>query len=303
MKFQNGVQKKGISVFTQSTNEKKNILFFLCAFCLLVLLTACGTTTTTGNTTIGNTQNTVIALKHQPIGTATLNWDPNTKVLQIQILLTGLAPNSIHPAHIHQGGNCGQNGNILFMLNNVVANATGNITGSSATTIVKNVTNGIPASGWFVNIHNGPNLTPQSQFTPIACGNVFNQQTSITTQQEVKVPLIGVPNANNQNVSGTALLKVNNNTLTVTLTLTGLVPNSIHAAHIHKGSCANQGAIAVQLPQIKANPSGNVNITFPPIKGILTIPQNVWYVNIHFGSMAELNTQTGFDPIACGNVL
>jgi len=36
------------------------------------------------------------------------------------------------------------------------------------------------------------------------------------------------------------------------------------------------------------------------VPGVSSIPSGQWYVNVH-GS-TDLNTQTGFDPIACGNV-
>jgi len=56
-------------------------------------------------------------------------------------------------------------------LNNVVANAAGD---AHTTTVIPDVEGGIPASGWYVNVHRSTNLTTQTGFDPIACGNVEN---------------------------------------------------------------------------------------------------------------------------------
>jgi len=84
--------------------------------------------------------------------------------------VVGLAGNSTHPDHIHVG-DCDDNGPILYPLNNVVANAAGD---AHTTTVIPDVEGGIPASGWYVNVHRSTNLTTQTGFDPIACGNVEN---------------------------------------------------------------------------------------------------------------------------------
>ncbi|MGH2481590.1 MAG: hypothetical protein ACRDHW_18205 [Ktedonobacteraceae bacterium] len=39
------------------------------------------------------------------------------------------------------------------------------------TTTIQNVT-GIPSTGWYVNVHRGTDLSTQTGFDPIACGDV-----------------------------------------------------------------------------------------------------------------------------------
>ena len=237
-----------------------------------------------------------VTLSHTPYGNAWLKWDPKTEDLTVKTTLTGLAPNSTHPAHIHLGV-CTSNGAIAYPLRNVVADAGGN---AVATTVIANVKNGIPANGWYINVHNGPNLTPAVQFIPIACGDIHNPDTSLKIVQQVNVPLSST-NAADQAAAGNAVLKLNGTTLTVVVTLHGLVPNSAHAAHIHAGSCQNQvpGSIVYMLKDSMADASGTA-VSTTVINGVERIPSAGWYVNVHRST--DLSTQTGFDPIACGNV-
>jgi CHRD domain len=227
---------------------------------------------------------------------AMLNWDPSSHALTVKITLSGLAPSSTHPSHIHTGS-CSNQGAVVHPLQNIVADATGNAT---VTSTISNVMNGIPASGWYVNVHNGPGLSPDEQFLPIVCGDVANSSTSTSAAQSVQVPLTAAPGASKgQAASGKAQLSLSGTTLTVTVTLSGLEPNSTHAAHIHKGSCESQGAVVYPLDNVVADASGNANVK-TTVNNVSTIPSTGWYVNVH--RTTALSTQTGFDPIACGNV-
>jgi CHRD domain len=98
-------------------------------------------------------------------GTAKLSLSGGT--LTVDLMLTGLQPGTSHAAHIHTGS-CESQGAVVYPLNNVVANSSGNYTG---TTTIKNVSS-IPGSGWYVNVHYSTNLSTQTGFNPIACGNV-----------------------------------------------------------------------------------------------------------------------------------
>ncbi len=237
-------------------------------------------------------------LRHMPHGAATLFWSPITKTLTVTVAVTGLQDNTSHPAHIHMGS-CATNGPIIIPLNDVKADAGGN---AVSTTMIPNMPNGIPATGWFINVHTGPTLA-DGQATPITCGNVVNHDASAKHFQFVFTRL-GTTTAANQDASGTAQLTLEDDTLTVKVTVKGLVPGSMHAAHIHLGSCENQvpGNVMFPLNTLTAKANGvamsttvihNVNMT--------SIPEHGWYVNVHFST--DLSTQVGFDPIACGDVV
>lgn len=241
---------------------------------------------------------TSITLKHMPSGTADLNWDPSTHALTVKVSLVGLAPSSMHPAHIHTGS-CANQGNVIYPLTTLVADAHGV---ASATTVVKNIMNGIPARGWYVNVHNGPGLSTTDQFLPIVCADVANSNTSTSAAQSLHLMMQSAPPASaGETVNGTAQLMLSGNKLTVKLTLSGLEPNSMHAAHIHSGSCESQGPVVYPLTSVTADASGNASdTTTVTITGLPTIPTTGWYVNVHHST--ALSTQTGFDPIACGDV-
>jgi len=259
---------------------------------LLVIAFAASSHAASARASGGGSDDAFANLRHTPFGTATLTWDPQSENLTVTISLVGLAGNSTHPDHIHVG-DCDDNGSILYPLNNLVANAAGD---AQATTVIPEVEGGIPASGWYVNVHNGPTLATPDEAIPIACGNVHNANNA----QTVKTFLGATPSPN-QAVSGSSILTLNNETLTVVVTVSGLVPGSVHPEHIHAGSCQSQstGTIVYPLNNLVADQNGDATST-TVIKDVETIPQNAWYVNVHRST--DLTTQTGFDPIACGNV-
>ncbi len=100
-------------------------------------------------------------------GFATLNVTaPGT--LQVIVNVTGLAPNSSHPEHIHLGS-CDLGGPILYPLRQLNAGPDG--TASSVTIINGSSTLLITSDGWYVNVHAGPTLAGNGS-RPISCGNV-----------------------------------------------------------------------------------------------------------------------------------
>ncbi|GAC1656909.1 MAG: hypothetical protein NVS4B7_01480 [Ktedonobacteraceae bacterium] len=286
-------------------------LITIVSLIVALLLAACGgsstgnsnssSTPTSASTSTAAPANTTVqanaTLMHVPTGMATLNWNPSSKTLTVKVTLTGLAPKSIHPEHIHSGS-CTNQGKVLYPLTTLMADASGT---ASASTPIPNVTSGIPASGWYVNVHNGPGLTTSDQFLPIVCGNVTNANTSTSAAQAVQVMLKGAPAASaGQAAMGTAQLTLNGSTLTVKVTVSGLAPKSEHANHIHLGSCTLQGKVLYPLTKLVADASGTAT-AMTTINGVSSIPSSGWYVNVH--NSTALTTQTGFDPIACGSVI
>lgn len=236
-----------------------------------------------------------IPLHHVPTGGADLSWSPATKNLTVKVSLTGLAPNSTHPVHIHTGS-CAKEGDILYPLRNVVANSAG--VGSS-TTVVSRVTNGIPASGWSIHLHNGPGISTPDQKLAIVCGNIVNPHPGTRSQQSVHVPFANADGSAGENVRGSATLSLVGTTLTVRVTATGLAPNSIHVNGIYRGSCASYGTQVYRLNNLQANGSGYAATT-TVIRNVSSIPSSGWHLTIHYGS--NISNQTGNNPIACGNI-
>ncbi|HEX7737627.1 MAG TPA: CHRD domain-containing protein [Ktedonobacteraceae bacterium] len=298
--------------------------YALSALILFVLVLAgCGgkTATNTSSTSVNNTisqrilaspsasvsgNSTAMAtLKRQPVGSANLNWSPSDHMLSVQISLSGLAPSSVHPVHINQGScstAASASGTVtpgatraLYPLVNITADAKGVVN----TTSKVNVPNGIPAKNWYLEVYNGPGLSTSTQATPIACGDIVNHDTSLRSAQSAQVTLGAPKGAANQAASGKATLKLTGHTLVVQLEASGLAPKSEHTVHIHAGSCTNQGSVVYPLTTLTADATGKATST-TTIQNVTTIPSTGWYVNIH--NTTDMSTQTGYDPIICGNV-
>jgi hypothetical protein len=110
----------------------------------------------------------------QPQGSATLTYDPANKTLSVAASASGLVAGSDHAVHIHVGS-CASQGAVKYPLDDLVASPTGS---AETTTVIQNVDQAPPASGWYVNVHLGSssqieqNGQPTLYFQPIICGNI-----------------------------------------------------------------------------------------------------------------------------------
>ncbi|HZR44271.1 MAG TPA: CHRD domain-containing protein [Ktedonobacteraceae bacterium] len=285
-------------------------VLMLLSACAVVLLAACGSppentgnnSTLTINTTSSTAATTALAtvqLKHSPVGTTELSWDKESHKLEVKISLTGLAPNSPHTAHIH-AGNCNIDGAVVYPLNTIIADAKGD---AISETIINNVQGGIPASGWYVNIHNGTNMASAIEKRPISCANVTNSNSSEEEHgQNITVTMQGTT-APNESAQGTALILKAGAKYQVKITLAGLEPRSTHVAHIHAGSCEAQGPVVTMLNPVVADANGN-GTSLTTVDKLPSSPTTgQLYVNVHTGAtMAQLGQAVQFNPIACGNL-
>ncbi|BCL83311.1 CHRD domain-containing protein [Ktedonobacteria bacterium brp13] len=265
----------------------------------LLLLSGCSAGSTNQNTTAVPTSSTVASasalIRHSPSGTVILHWDHTSHNLDVQLALTGLAEKSMHPAMI-MAGSCKNPGKTLYALPHLNGTAIGF---ANIKTTIKNVTAGIPETGWAVSVSNGPGTSSADQSAAITCANVFNPTASTSVSQDITAALLNAFSPN-QNVSGAADLTISNKQLEVSVTLKGLVPASKHMAHIHYGSCASQGPIVHDLKTIVANAAGDAtSVTLIP--NVSMIPRNGWYINVHLGA-ENSRSQTMSDPIACGDI-
>src|SRR2546421_5887768 len=267
------------------------------AIALTLLLTACAGGNASATTTSTRTQSTASisaighgVLKHVPYGRAELTWNPTSKSLTVKLSITGLVPHSIHPDHIH-GGSCTIPGRLIYPLQYIIADATGNATAIST---IKNITDGIPASGWLIYVHNGPYVTTDAQSLPITCGDITNPAAA----KSVAVNMTSTTERD-QAASGAVQLTLRGEQLAVNLKLTGLQPGSTHPVQINAGSCSKQGNVVHQLPNVVADASGNVNMT-TFIGNVSSIPTAGWDVNVHYST--DVTNQAGADAILCGDV-
>lgn len=276
---------------------RKRYIMALVGLVITLVLVACSGGNTAGNSTTPTPVEGSIsatghgALKHMPYGSAELTWNAASKALTVKMSLSGLVPHSIHPAHIHSG-TCNIPGRLMYPLQYVVADATGNAT---VTSTVKGITDGIPATGWLIYVHNGPYVITTAQSLPITCGEITNTAGA----KSVVVSMGAAVAEQDQAVSGTVQLTLRGSQLTVNLRLSGLQAGSVHAAQIYAGSCSRQGNVVHQLPNMVADAKGNADMT-GVINNVPAIPSSGWYVNVHYST--DLTNQAGADAIVCGDI-
>lgn len=85
----------------------------------------------------------------------------------LTVKLTGLAANSSHISHIHVG-KCSAPGGVAFALQQLLADGAG--AGSMVTVVPAAFS--VPSSGWYVNIHRGPDFSAPANAPSISCGDV-----------------------------------------------------------------------------------------------------------------------------------
>jgi CHRD domain len=109
-----------------------------------------------------------------PSGVATVSYSSRRKTLTVTVNASGVTP-GLHAAHIHLGS-CMSQGPVKYMLKDLRANRHGKIV--NAVRVFTNVTTSIPASGWYLNIHQGnsnqilSNGNPTIYFRPLLCANI-----------------------------------------------------------------------------------------------------------------------------------
>jgi Cu/Zn superoxide dismutase len=109
-----------------------------------------------------------------PQGSAKLTYEPAKKALSVAVTASGLVAGSDHAVHIHLGS-CDSQGAVKYPLDDLVASPTG---AAETTTVIQNVDQAPPASGWYFNVHLGSssqieqNGQPTLYFQPIICGNI-----------------------------------------------------------------------------------------------------------------------------------
>jgi CHRD domain-containing protein len=86
----------------------------------------------------------------------------------VTVKLSGMKPNSTHVSHLHSGS-CAIQGGIAYALQSVVADSAG---AATTTSTVKVPYSFLPASGWYVNVHNGPDFTEPDYAPSVTCGDL-----------------------------------------------------------------------------------------------------------------------------------
>jgi hypothetical protein len=108
---------------------------------------------------------------------------------------------------------------------------------------------------------------------------------------------------------GTATITYNPgaHTLTVVVNASGLTPGA-HAAHVHLGSCQNQGPVKYMLMDFLANAHGKIVNETRTVSDVRTpMPPSGWYFNLHQGNHDNILSSSGmptifFRPLLCSDI-
>lgn len=269
------------------------------------LLAACGSTSASKPSSTKKTSVVNISLSHQPAGIVDLSWNSSSKMVTAKVNMYGFTPKSSHAMHIHTSS-CQSQGGVLVPFPDIKATSKGviqtTVQGKSA------LPNGLH-SGTYLNIHLGSSsqLNTKLGFTPVSCANIPSTSKSAIRLNMAAPPQSGL------HPTGTAKVTYNlsSKTLTVVMNASGLPPGK-HVAHLHKGTCRQQGGVMHDLRSLRANSSGDASST-SVIKGWnRPYSSSGWYINVHLGTStirasADRIVKSGkptiyFDPLLCGNV-
>jgi hypothetical protein len=99
---------------------------------------------------------------------------------------------------------------------------------------------------------------------------------------------------NDSGVTGEATFTSTGDQTQVVLRVTGAPANSTHPAHIHTGSCENQGGVAAPLESVSVDASGTGTSTSTVSIPLATVMDGQHYVQAHQAG--------GGQPITCGDI-
>lgn len=210
-------------------------------------------------------------------GTATFAKRVSGETL-VTLALQNTPSGGIHPAHIHDNTAL-ETGNVAFSLTSVDGT-----TGMSITNISDITYDELIAFDGYINVH----LSADDLGTIVAQGDIGGNALTGNTKEyalnEKDVTGISGNVVFAERVDGTSL---------VTITLTGTPANGSHPAHIHNGTAAVGGPIAISLTSV----NGDTGVSMTNVSALgngtpITYTELLGfdgYINVHF-SATDLGT-------------
>jgi hypothetical protein len=228
-----------------------------------------------------------------PQGTVTLGRD-GADAVDAAITAFGLTPGSSHIVELVNGA-----GGVIASFGTLTADGAGD----ARATLDSGYT--FTSGAWHVAILGGTAGDPVSA-EPIAETAGYTGGTNTYQFLPVEVGSNGMPYGTPQ---GSAVVSYDPNaqTISVTVNASGLTPGA-HAAHIHVGSCAAQGAVQYMLMDFTANDEGQIVNQTQMVTGVTTpLPATGWYLNLHQGNsgniLANGSPTIDFRPLLCGDIV
>ncbi|HEX4703499.1 MAG TPA: hypothetical protein VH352_15335, partial [Pseudonocardiaceae bacterium] len=232
-----------------------------------------------------------LTLRATPVGTVSLTRAANGN-LAAHLNLFGLTPGSRHDTAISRGLST------VVRFPEITADGAGRVQ-ATITSIDK--ARELPAGSQFT-------IRLGTSGSPLAA-QVIARSGALTANTESQFHAVS-ENSNHVAIgqlSGrvTAVFDATAQKLTLTVNATGLSPGA-HAAHIHIGTCANQGAVQYMIMDLQANAHGDVVNETRVVTGVTAMPPaGTRYLNIHQGDsnsiLANGSPALPFRPLLCAN--
>ena len=235
-----------------------------------------------------------LTLHAMPVGTVRFSRLSHSR-LGLQVTIHGLTPGSSHFVDLML-----LSGQRVTRFSTLTANSGG----SAFETLTSGYTGLVP-HGSQVIIRMGTTVT-NSAVLPIAETGRLGGVWRTEKLRSVEVGWNGVHWGTPQG-HATVSYNARRKTLTVVVSASGITPGP-HAAHIHVGSCENQGAVKYMLGDLSANKNGRVVHAVRVFKHVTSpIPARGWYLNIHQGNTGDIQDGSGkptiyFRPLLCANI-
>jgi hypothetical protein len=236
-----------------------------------------------------------LTLRPMPYGTATFGRGRGGD-LTVTPDVAGLTPGSAHAVQLVRPGSASP---VSF------STLTANRVGQARATLHSTYTGRVP-SGSILVIRNGSTSggVPGAPIAETAArGGIPGSAVKLTA---VEVSSTGASYGTPQ---GTATITYNPDarTLTIVVNASGVTPGP-HAAHVHLGSCQNQGPVKYMLMDFLANAHGKIVNETRTVTDVRTpIPPSGWYFNLHQGNHSNILSSSGtptifFRPLLCSDI-
>jgi hypothetical protein len=235
-------------------------------------------------------------LRHSPTGHIDISFDTVECVAHTSTFMDGLPQNGVAVALVVRGS-CSSVGGVLWRGVPFQADANGKVVDFR---VRFDHVQGAPIGSTVVIQTIAGNGEPRNGYN-LACGTV---KSTIFAGTEIRGEVIlgAVPGEKNGNVTGNATLTENNGSLTVNYNVSGLEPNTAHAAAIHLGNCTWRSYVLYDLPQLNADGNGNASssITINNAQPLPATGDQSWYIAVDYNP--TLNRDS-FLSVSCGDVV
>lgn len=235
---------------------------------------------------------TSVKLSSMPQGTVTFGRNSKGEV-DVTVNALGLTPGSSHKVELMNGRK------VIATFGPLTADSTGRADQTLDSTFTGTL------GRYQVAVLNGNGVDPVAD---LEIGQTGKYAAGVRTYKLISAET-GADGKNWGTPQGSAVIAYDRNakTISVTVNARGFEPG-LHAAHIHVGTCAKQGAVQYTVPDFTANAKGQiVHQTRVVTKVTTPLTATGSYFNLHQGDSSNILSNgiptINFRPLLCGDIV